>query len=285
VDHLCCQNISGRRYLKVILQMTNREVTGALSDTLTRVEFYEMEKYSFALTDDFLAFFQKPSNELLSKNYFARFSRKTIPLKNHLIDPKITAHILSLLKVKRDSPNHIVLYGPPGTGKTSYALGLIQKLGIPAYEIMREEDNTTSKRRAAILACLNMTNSGDGSLVVVDEADNLLNTQNSWFFRGETQDKGWLNQLLDEPGIRMIWITNSISAIEGSVLRRFAFSIHFRSLNRRQRVSMWESTLRRHHAGNSFKSGEINRMAIRYPVSAAIIDLSIRKALETSTPT
>lgn len=47
---------------------------------------------------------------------------------------------------------------------------------------------------------------------------------------------------------------------------------------------MWESTLRRHHAGNSFNSVEINRMAIRYPVSAAIIDLSIRKALETSTP-
>jgi hypothetical protein len=231
VDHLCCQNISGRRYLKVILQMTNREVTEALSGTLTRVEFYEMEKYSFALADDFLAFFQKPSNELLSKNYFARFSRKTIPLKNHLIDPKITGHILSLLKVKRDSPNHIVLCGPPGTGKTSYALGLVQKLGIPAYEIIREEDNTTSKRRAAILACLNMTNGGDGLLVVVDEADNLLNTKNSWFFRAETQDKGWLNQLLDEPGVRMIWITNSISAIEGSVLRRFAFTSVFISVH------------------------------------------------------
>jgi transitional endoplasmic reticulum ATPase len=283
VDHLCCQNISGRRYLKMILQMTNREMTDALSGTLTRVEFYEMEKYSFVLTDDFLAFFQKPSNELLAKNYFARFSRKTIPLKNHLIDPKITEHILSLLKVKRDSSNHILLYGPPGTGKTSYALGLVQKLGIPAYEIMREEDNTTSKRRAAILACLNMTNGGDGSLVVVDEADNLLNTQNSWFFRGETQDKGWLNQLLDEPWARMIWITNSISAIEGSVLRRFAFSIHFRSFNRRQRISLWKSALRSHHAKSSFNPEEINRMAIRYPVSAAIIDLSIRKALETST--
>ena len=74
-------------------------------------------------------------------------------------------------------------------------------------------------------------------LVVVDEADNLLNTQNSWFSRGETQDKGWLNQLLEEPGARMIWITNSIDEIEGSVLRRFAFSIHFREFNRRQLAS------------------------------------------------
>ncbi len=63
-------------------------------------------------------------------------------------------------------------------------------------------------RRSAIIACLNMTNQGDGSLVIVDEADNVLNTRNSWFNRGETQDKGWLNQILEEQGARVIWITN-----------------------------------------------------------------------------
>ena len=72
-----------------------------------------------------------------------------------------------------------------------------------------------------------MTNFDQGSIVLVDEADNLLNTQSSWFMRGETQDKGWLNQLLDEPGTRMIWITNRIDSIEDSVLRRFAFSLPF----------------------------------------------------------
>ena len=283
VDHLHCQDIPGRRYMKMILQMTDREMTAALSGTLARIEFYEMNKYSFTLTDDFLSFFQKPSNELLAKNYFVHFSRKTIPLENHLIDPKVTDHILSLLNVKRESANHILLYGPPGTGKTSYALGLAQKLGISAYEILREEGNTSNKRRTAILACLNMTNGGDGSLIIVDEADNLLNTRNSWFSRGETQDKGWLNQLLEEPGARMIWITNSISEIEDSVLRRFAFSVHFRAFNLRQRNNLWESVLRRHRVKSLFNPEEINGLTIRYPVSAATIDLSIRKALESST--
>ncbi|MEI7637506.1 MAG: AAA family ATPase, partial [Syntrophus sp. (in: bacteria)] len=238
--------------------------------------------HSFCINDDFLAFFQKPSNELLAKNYFVRFSRKTIPLGNHLIDPKVTDNILSLLRAKRESSNHILLYGPPGTGKTSYALGLVHKLGIPAYEILREEGNTTSKRRTAILACLNMINGGDGSVVIVDEADNLLNTQNSWFSRGETQDKGWLNQLLEEPGARMVWITNGISEIEGSVLRRFAFSVHFRAFNRRQRIGIWESILRRHRVKSYFSVEEINSMAVNYPVSAASIEMATRKALETS---
>lgn len=284
VNHLRCQELSGRRYLKTILGMTEQEMNEALSGTLARIEFYEMDKYSLSLTDDFLSFFQKPSNELPSKQYFTRFSRKTIPLESHQVEQEATEHILTLLNVKRESANHILLYGPPGTGKTTYALGLARKLGVPAYEILREEGNTTSKRRAAILACLNMTNGGDGSLIVVDEADNLLNTQCSWFFRGETQDKGWLNQLLEEPGARMIWITNNISEIEGSVLRRFAFSVHFPAFNRKQRIGLWESVLRRHRVKRCFNAEDMKKLSARYPVSVAAIDLAVRKALETSSP-
>jgi Holliday junction resolvasome RuvABC ATP-dependent DNA helicase subunit len=64
-----------------------------------------------------MEFFQKPLNDVLKKKDFIRFSGKTIPLENHLIDPGVTEHILNLLKIKRESSNHILLYGPPGTGK------------------------------------------------------------------------------------------------------------------------------------------------------------------------
>ena len=37
VDHLRCQDISGRRYLNTILQMTEREMTAAFSGTLERI--------------------------------------------------------------------------------------------------------------------------------------------------------------------------------------------------------------------------------------------------------
>lgn len=282
VDHLRCQDVSGRRYLKTVLQMTDREVNAALSGTLARIAFYEMDRHSFTLTDDFVEYFQKPSVQLSAKNYFAPVTRKTISLDSHLITAKETEHLLNLLCMKRESPNHILLYGPPGTGKTSYALGLAKKLGIPSYEILRDEENTTSKRRAAILACLNMTNGGAGSLIIVDEADNLLNTQNSWFTRGETQDKGWLNQFLEEPGARMIWITNDISGIEGSVLRRFAFSISFRPFNQRQRINIWESVLLRHRAKRHFGPAELKALSSNYAVSAAAVDMAVRKALETA---
>jgi len=158
-------------------------------------------------------------------------------------------------------------------------------LGIPSYGIVRGEANTTKNRRAAILACINMTNSGTGSLIVVDEADNLLNTRYSWFMRGETQDKGWLNELLEEPGVRMIWITNRIDDIEQSVLRRFAFSLHFRPFNKRQRIQLWENILLNNKTKRFFSQSQIEGFAGRYNVSAGAMDLAVKKAKETGQKT
>jgi len=173
-----------------------------------------------------------------------------------------------------------LLYGPPGTGKSSFAYGLVQELGISAYEIVREKKNTTENRRSAILACLNMTNTGKGSIILIDEADNILNTQLSWFMRGETQDKGWLNQLLEEPGARIVWITNNIDNIEKSVLRRSAYSIHFKPFNRRQRIQLWNNILRENRVKRFFNRSDIEVFAKKYAVSAGAIDLAIKKANE-----
>ena len=282
VDHLRCQDIFGRRYLKVMLQISDSELNRIFSGTLARIGFFEFSNHSFNLNDDYVEFFQKPLNDVLKKKDFVCFTGRTIPLENHLIDPGVTENILNLLKIKRASSNHILLYGPPGTGKTSYALGLVTKLKISAYSVLADEWNHTRNRRAAIIACQNMTNDGDGSLIIIDEADSLLNTQNSWLSEGQVKDKGWLNQLLEEPGVRMIWITNSIEEIESSVLRRFAFSVHFPAFKRRQRFVLWESVLRCHRVRNHFQDNEINKLTVRYPVSVAIINMAVTKALETS---
>jgi SpoVK/Ycf46/Vps4 family AAA+-type ATPase len=282
VDYLSCHTISGRRYLRAVLQMTEGQIGAILGGTIMRIELCEIDKYSFSLSDDFVNYFLKPSDKVVSANYFRRVSGKTIPLESHLIDSKKTDNVLNLLSVKRESPSHILLYGAPGTGKTSYAHGLVQKLGVPAYEILKDEENKASKRRTAIMACLNITNCNDGSVIIVDEADNILNTQDSWFSRGETQDKGWLNQFLEEPEVRMLWITNKIDQIDPSVLRRFSFSLHFETFNQRQRVILWEAILRSHRVKRYFNADDIKELSNLYPVSAAIIDLAIKKATDTA---
>ena len=280
VNHLECQTFNGRRYLSNILNISKVELSEILTGKLKRIGFFEMDRYDLCLEDNFRPLFENPSSNLISKQFFARLSEKSIPLSYHFVGKEKTANILGLLKEKPATSTHILLYGAPGTGKTSYATGIAKNTGLPSYGIAKGEANTTHNRRAAILACTNMTNQGSGSVIVVDEADNLLNTRFSWFMRGETQDKGWMNELLETPGLRMIWITNEIESIEPSVLRRFSFSIHFRPFNKQQRMRLWDNILRKNGARRFFKPKDIERFAATYQVSAGVLNLAVEKACE-----
>ncbi len=144
------------------------------------------------------------------------------------------------------------------------------------------EDNEAKRRRTALLVCLRMTGSRTRALVIVDEADNLLNTRSSWLFRGETQDKGWLNRIMEQPGARVIWITNSTDRIEESVLRRFAFGVAFKPFTRRQRVQVWNNVLTHTKASGCLTEEEIGRLASRYTVSAGVVGSAVRTALSTT---
>ncbi len=281
-DHLKCKKFSGRRYVTTALQITVKEMHDILGGTLAKIGMFDSDRWGEGIEDEFIDLFRNPSARAISKKFFTRLPRKSLPLEYHMVHQEQTEHVLAVLKEKPKGSTHILLYGPPGTGKTAYAQGIARALGLTAYEIARgDEENTSSKRRAAILACLNMTNTGPGSLILVDEADNLLSTRFSWFFQGETQDKGWLNYLLESPGARMIWITNQIRRIEESVLRRFAFSLHFKPFNQRQRITLWNSVLRRNRAKRMFTQPQIEELAKRYKVSAGAIDLAVKNAVDT----
>jgi SpoVK/Ycf46/Vps4 family AAA+-type ATPase len=280
IDHLECTKFFGRKYLATILAISKTELHKVIYGSLKRIGLFEFDKWGISVEDEFINLIQNPSDKTISKNFYVNVPRGSVPLENYFIGKDQTTHILDLLKTKPKTSTHILLYGPPGTGKTSFAHSLLDELKVPAYEIVRGEENTTKNRRAAILACLNMTNFDQGSIVLVDEADNLLNTNNSWFMRGEIQDKGWFNQLLEEPGTRMIWVTNRIDDIEDSVLRRFVFSLHFKPFNRRQRVLLWENVLRKNRCKRLFSRTDIEAFSKNYEVSAGVIDLAVKKSIE-----
>lgn len=284
VDHLHCQVFQHRKYLRAMLNVSNGELNAILSGTLARLELIRLDSNNFQLCDDFIDLFQQPAGQSFGKDFFTRATRSALPLERHLIPPDEARHALALLSVKPATSTHLLLYGAPGTGKTSFARALAGRLKIPAWEVLTGEDNKAAKRRAGIQACLNLANQGTGALIIVDEADNILNTHGSWFERGETQDKGWLNQLLEMPGARMIWITNSVNGIEDSVRRRFAFSLAFREFTPKQRVQVWQSVLQANKVRRAFTPGEIAALADRYPCAAGPIDLAIKKALEVAPP-
>jgi transitional endoplasmic reticulum ATPase len=278
--HLECIKFSGRKYLKNILEIDHDALNRILNGILVKTGMLEMDKYNIELNQEIICALQSPPERNLSETFYSDIPKNTIPMEYHLVGRKKIDHALKILGKKSKTPTHILLYGPPGTGKTSFAYGLSKILGTPAYEIAKGESNQSRERRTAIVACLGMTNGGSGSLLIVDEADNILNTRSSWFKRGETQDKGWLNQLLDEPGVRMIWITNDIEGIEKSVLRRFSFSLKFNPFSRQQRIHLWNNIISRNRCKTFFSEEDIAALAKKHDASPGAIDLAMKKALE-----
>ena len=280
VDFLGCSTMAGHKYLANILDIDSEKLYNILSGPLSRISVFEIDQYTLRLTDEFKSLVQNPLTEDFSKKYYRNISGPMIPIDSHFLEVRQSNYILKLLNKKPVTPSHILLYGPPGTGKTSFSHGLAKKLKIPVFEIVSDEDNTTRHKRVAILACLNMTNSSKGSVIIVDEADNLLNTEFSWLMRGETQDKGWLNVVMEKTGVRMIWITNRTGGIEESVLRRFSFSYYFKPFNAKQRLTLWNNILQQNKSKRFFSNKDIDSFAKKYQINAGSIDLAVKKAIE-----
>jgi hypothetical protein len=237
-NHLEVNSYSGLKYLCTALSLSHTSLSKILGGKLTDLGIVSQEHYGLELNNEFINMFIDPSNHISQKNLYKKAKPSEIPLDFHMLPAEEISHVSWLLEKKKQVPTHILLYGPPGTGKTSFARAMAETIGMPTYEVLQDEKNESSKRRAAIQACLNMTNNGDGSVMIIDEADKMLNTMEH-FFSGEVQDKGWLNKFLEEPGVRAIWIVNNVGEIENSVLRRFSYSLYFSQFSRQKRIQLW----------------------------------------------
>ena len=187
--------------------------------------------------------------------------------------------VLKRMLAAKPKKCNILFYGAPGTGKTSFARTLAKELGRTAWEIRQGDDdgrNMNAEARMMGISVCNEQECADESLMVVDEADELLRGRSSGFGLfglsfggGGTTEKGVMNTLLDEMKIPAIWISNApSSAMDESVRRRFDYSICFEELNSAQRVSIWRNVVKKHGLGDLISEEQIADYAAKYATSA-----------------
>ena len=193
------------------------------------------------------------------------------------------AVIKEMVKAARGKCN-ILLYGAPGTGKTSFARTLAKELGLVAFEVRQgDEDgkNMKSEARMVGIQVCNEQEDAEESLMIVDEADELLRGRSGGFSifgfpvgGGKSTEKGVMNSILDEMKIPAIWISNAAAdSMDESVRRRFDYSVCFEKMNSAQRASIWRNLVKKHRLGRLVPEDRIEEYASKYETSAGGISI------------
>ena len=184
---------------------------------------------------------------------------------------------------------NILFHGVPGSGKTSYAKTLARELGLVLYEIRQNDadrgDCDSPQSRMAGLRLCNERLPRTQSLVLVDEADQLLRTGRPFFFPGfgapasSGSEKGVINSILDDTVVPTIWISNApASEMDESVRRRFDYSVRFGPPGARQRRAIWRNCVEKLRMGRLVPPEMADRLAARYRTSAGGISMVLANA-------
>jgi AAA+ superfamily predicted ATPase len=232
-------------------------------------------------------FIEGMSTEPLSTQFFTKFSGKVVPIDGH---HSVRQHVGTLRKIiaNRDKGEgvNVMLYGPPGTGKTEFSRSLGRDLGLEIYEINKIENDQrpfigVKFRFSALKVCRDTVNSAR-SMVVVDEADDMLNGGSlaTGFpfpkMSSRNTEKDLVNDFLDNSVGVFFWITNHFSNIEESTRRRFDYSIEFKRFTLLQRIDLWKTCIAKHRLCKHFTDEDASLLARKYDVNVGGMDIALR---------
>ena len=207
-------------------------------------------------------------NDDPNKIFFSKVTDEALPIHVHHIKQS-ELNVLNQY-LENSGGKNILFYGEPGTGKTELAKSLAHHRQTKLYMINNKDENNEN--------CKAMKT----SIILVDEADELLNTQFSFLVSGEKNNKSWINRFLDHSKHNIIWITNRSTQIESSTMRRFSFSMHFKRFTVKKKLQVFDYCLKKRKLEGFFTTDEIQRFCRRYSINAggisdALHNLRIRK--------
>jgi len=266
-----------------VLGLDRRKFLQAIKDgCLFDAQLLDLDGGSISVNSSIREYLVGLGDKKLSNSYFGRDLTTHLKLPDFGIPQPDLQVVKALLHARKGC--NILFYGRPGTGKTSLAACLAKELGLDLYHVKAsDEEHSPGFRQRAIYATLNAAQNRK-SVVLVDEADDLLNTQVT--FRNESSStKSWLNSMLDMQTQKIIWITNHSKQIDSSSMRRFAFSLEFEKLTNKHRMTVLSYELKKHGFAKFFTTDEMKDLCKRFTVDAsgivhAVNVLKIKKGMK-----
>jgi len=185
---------------------------------------------------------------------------------------------------------NILFYGVAGAGKTELARLMAKQTGFDLYEVLPTNDGgefSNIKERTAYLATsLRALQNSSGSLLLFDEADEILNGENRFdspsLFRHElpiSSYKPWLNHLLETNSTPVFWIVNQSDCIDPAIQRRFSYSLCFKPPGRTVRMKMWEQVLRKKRVFRQIDQKDMKSLAQNYEITVGVMEKAVETAI------
>jgi len=200
----------------------------------------------------------------ISNQFFSSTNDTCLGLRDFDI-PDEELLILDTL-MESDRGCNILFYGPPGTGKSSLAKTIARQYSRELLSVNIPDDDDHKDRLRSVYATFNMADR-NRSLVLIDEADEILNTCGSFFVKRET-NKSWVNGMLETHEKKAVWITNRIGEIHPSTMRRFSFTMEFKKVTTKGRLYILKYELKKKNLEHIFSDEELNDLCKGYPVDA-----------------
>jgi len=222
------------------------------------------------------------------------------------LDDEDFSHLLTdsepLTKLLRKSARqqekgiNVLIYGPPGTGKTEFARWLAANAGLRSFEVptidVDAEGGSTepvNDRLGLVRSSQRLMRGSLDALMMFDEAEDAFPVPASWFSfilsPGEKSGhagsrKAWINQLLEETPVPIIWISNTIDHVDPAFLRRFTYHLEMRRPSQRVRLR-----IAHRHANALGLDGTVGESLAAYAdASPAAIGSALRFALLAGAP-
>lgn len=193
--------------------------------------------------------------------------------------PEETTQIMKRF-LNGEMKSSILLYGKPGSGKTEYAKSLVKESKSKAL-IFKNENELYGENKALFRLNCYLSMKGKDSILIIDEADKLLQTRDINSFMGTIPNviKGTVNKMLENSNFRTIWIVNYSNQIDVSTKRRFNYSYCFEAMPEKQLRKIASDKLKTLKLEKSTSNSILNMLG-KYKVTGASVDNIVRVTRE-----
>lgn len=200
--------------INTIIGISNR--TGNSAYTLKREYADIIKKSDYGLQDLVDAFFSSDLKTSLTEDHF-KHQNEDISFVEKIINKAIDT--------KKKGTN-ILFWGWPGTGKTELAIHLAQKNGWNLISVSDNKKDNKEKTRAervqGLTAAQYLFKNTPRTVLLFDEVEDIFKLDLL-----TNQSKLFINRIVENSEIPIIWTTNSLMSLPGPYLRRMSYNVEF----------------------------------------------------------